>query len=123
MENIIEMGFEQDITAVHEQLKMLFQEKNSGIHNRKSIISIDLRVARVRDCGGIFIFFFKKIKIKPKARPQSCRYVNGKWRFCPLGLRPNSVSRFGNYNSASDFCHFIKKQYISAVKIVLKKQY
>lgn len=27
MENIIEMGFEQDITAVHEQLEMLFQEK------------------------------------------------------------------------------------------------
>ena len=57
MENIIEMGFEQDITAVHEQLKMLFQEKNSGIHNRKSIISIDLRAARVRDCGGILYFF------------------------------------------------------------------
>ena len=27
MENMIEMGFEQDITAVHEQLEMLFQEK------------------------------------------------------------------------------------------------
>lgn len=56
-------------------------------------------------------------------RTQSCRYVNGKWNFYALGLRLNSVSRFGNYNSASDFCHSIKKQYISAVKIVLKKQY
>lgn len=57
MENIIEMGFEQDISAVHEQLEMLFQKKNLDIRDRKSILSIDLRAARVRDCGGILCFF------------------------------------------------------------------
>ncbi len=54
---MIEMGFEQDITAVHKQLERLFLRKNLGIHNRKSIISIDFRRARIRDCGGILYFF------------------------------------------------------------------
>ena len=58
--------------------------------------------------------------IQPKARPQSCRYGNGKGNFLLWGYAQIKVATLEITILITTFCHSIKKQYISAVKIISK---